>query len=112
MSLNEEQEDYVRYLNGLPPEAKCGCGWYTTSECRHICPPKSPSQRPEDRLYMKAYQEGRKVERERANRIIDGSIRDQRRYAKDDPPERCERRTGWLNALHAVRSDINDRGRV
>lgn len=112
MSLNEDQQDYVRYLNSLPPEAKCGCGWYTTSECRHVCPPKSPSQRPEDKLYMEAFQEGRKVERDRTNRIIDSDIRDHRRYAKDDPPDRDRYRTGALNTLHALRRDINDRGRV
>lgn len=33
MSLNKDQQDYVRYLHTLKPEHKCWCGWYRTLEC-------------------------------------------------------------------------------
>lgn len=26
--FNEEQLDYMQFLNSLPPEEKCPCGWY------------------------------------------------------------------------------------
>lgn len=37
--LNEEQQSWVRYLNSLPPEKKCECGWNRRGECDK-CPPE------------------------------------------------------------------------
>lgn len=38
MSLNRDQEDYVRYLASLPPEQKCECRWYRRGECPNCTP--------------------------------------------------------------------------
>jgi len=110
MSLNEHQKDYVRYLDSLPPEEKCGCGWYTTQECRHIC--SKASQRPEDKLYMQAYQEGRKDALNRALRLVDSGIRDHLDYAKTAPPELQGYHKSAILVLNAIRNRIGNSGYV
>lgn len=35
--LNEDQQEYVRELGAMPPEAKCWCGWYPKDQCWSGC---------------------------------------------------------------------------
>jgi hypothetical protein len=43
--FNSEQEDWMRYLAGLPHERKCKCGWHPLGECPR-CPFDSDSASP------------------------------------------------------------------
>jgi hypothetical protein len=44
--FNEYQVAEARYLNSLPPEKKCWCGWYRFGEC----PKCNPAYTEADRL--------------------------------------------------------------
>lgn len=43
--LNEHQMAEVRYLNSLPPESKCWCGWYRVGECPKCNPTDTEADR-------------------------------------------------------------------
>ena len=72
MSLNSEQQEYVEYLNTLPSEQKCGCGWFTREECITIhC---NGGARPEDAEAAKWYKLGFKTARDRFKRKLNNVL--------------------------------------
>ncbi len=37
--FNREQREHMEYLNNLPLERRCYCGWYDLGHCYNDCPP-------------------------------------------------------------------------
>ena len=47
--LNSDQRSYMEYINSLPPESRCYCGWYKLGECYHCPPGKTCADKLRDR---------------------------------------------------------------
>lgn len=53
MSLfNDDQLDYMRSLEEMPPETKCWCGWYRLGECPN-CKTYAPGKTCADKIAVR-----------------------------------------------------------
>lgn len=70
--LNREQREYVEYLNSLPVDQKCGCGWYTREDCIKVhC---NGGARPEDAEAAKWFKLGVQQTQTRYMKKLDGVL--------------------------------------
>ncbi len=103
MSLNEEQQSHVDYLNSLDPDVKCGCGWYLRTECWDRC--GGFKQRPEDKVIAVEVEKIKKKMIEQCARIAE-DVEKMNWPLKDPEAERLQsqRRLTANGIKHRIRA--------